>query len=370
MSRSATAEEQRRTLHTLDLMRGIAALAVVSFHYKAYFGPASFTAGYLAVDLFFILSGIVIDHAYRERLMNDMSTSSFVLRRFIRLSPLNILAVFIGSGTAIASMLSGGDNWTSLTLPIAIIAAMVFIPIPFQISSGNAFPLNAPTWSLSLEVAVNIIYAVFIRVLHTGVLLAVVVLSGLSLIAIALSTGNLDVGVTLDDFHLGIPRVLFGFTMGILIARSRFIDMRRASNGLMELIVLVGVAVALYAPVALIVPQAFWDIGCVLLLLPVLAVLAVVYSPPAWLLRPSAFLGLTSYAVYVLHIPILAILNRGMMSKFPILKEIAPVTGIFMVVLMLIVAYVVDNWFDGPVRRWLTGLLPKSKAGLKLPAKV
>ena len=44
---------------TLDLLRGVAALAVVAFHFHPGTSPL-LAHGYLAVDLFFALSGFVM----------------------------------------------------------------------------------------------------------------------------------------------------------------------------------------------------------------------------------------------------------------------------------------------------------------------
>src|SRR3569623_1631673 len=52
----------------LDAMRGICALTVVLFHCEGMFSTARiFQHGYLAVDLFFILSGFVLGHTYEKR---------------------------------------------------------------------------------------------------------------------------------------------------------------------------------------------------------------------------------------------------------------------------------------------------------------
>ena len=52
---------------TLDLMRGLAALAVLVFHMNYMLGTEThvIAKGYLAVDFFFILSGFVIAANYR-----------------------------------------------------------------------------------------------------------------------------------------------------------------------------------------------------------------------------------------------------------------------------------------------------------------
>lgn len=56
---------------TLDGMRGIAALIVVMFHFDGIF-PISAKGGYLAVDLFFMLSGFVLAAVYVPRFQRGM----------------------------------------------------------------------------------------------------------------------------------------------------------------------------------------------------------------------------------------------------------------------------------------------------------
>jgi peptidoglycan/LPS O-acetylase OafA/YrhL len=53
-----------RVFHWLDALRGLAAIGVVMFHGKDLFAPIRIPAGYLAVDLFFMMSGSVISRAY------------------------------------------------------------------------------------------------------------------------------------------------------------------------------------------------------------------------------------------------------------------------------------------------------------------
>ena len=56
---------------TLDAMRGVAAITVVLFHGARLAGVQTMPHGYLAVDMFFALSGFVISRAYDRRLAAD-----------------------------------------------------------------------------------------------------------------------------------------------------------------------------------------------------------------------------------------------------------------------------------------------------------
>ena len=53
---------------TLDAMRGLAALVVVLFHTSVFLGPYRPKFGYLAVDLFFVISGFVLAKRYGRNL--------------------------------------------------------------------------------------------------------------------------------------------------------------------------------------------------------------------------------------------------------------------------------------------------------------
>ena len=57
-------------------------MAVVTYHVDLDFGePRWFPSAYLAVDLFFVLSGFVLAHAYEHRFASGMTTWQFMLLR-------------------------------------------------------------------------------------------------------------------------------------------------------------------------------------------------------------------------------------------------------------------------------------------------
>src|ERR1700730_11351644 len=96
----------------LDGLRGVCALTVLFYHCADFFhkGPI-FLHGYLAVDMFFILSGFVISLTYEERLKGGAPARDFLLNRARSLFPtywigaiLNIaLFIWMASSGYIAS---------------------------------------------------------------------------------------------------------------------------------------------------------------------------------------------------------------------------------------------------------------------------
>src|SRR6476659_3354798 len=83
----------------LDGLRGIAALAVVIFHFMEWvfsdYSKNFIGHGFLAVDFFFCLSGFVIGYAYDNR-MEKIGAIAFFKSRLIRLHPLVILGSILG----------------------------------------------------------------------------------------------------------------------------------------------------------------------------------------------------------------------------------------------------------------------------------
>ena len=101
-----------RQLASLTPLRGIAALWVVLFHFCRYFPavhPERYTGavykGYLAVDLFFVLSGFVITHVYQEgfaRAVTGWRYRNFLVARVARVYPLHLAVLLPFVATAIA----------------------------------------------------------------------------------------------------------------------------------------------------------------------------------------------------------------------------------------------------------------------------
>src|SRR5882757_3316593 len=101
----APVQSEARVFHTLDALRGIAAIGVVTFHMKQLFAPIAASGGYLAVDLFFMMSGVVLSHAYEGRFRAGMGTFDFMRTRLIRLYPLYFLGTMLGIAVTVASLL-------------------------------------------------------------------------------------------------------------------------------------------------------------------------------------------------------------------------------------------------------------------------
>ncbi|MDT0462466.1 acyltransferase family protein [Streptomyces gibsoniae] len=82
-----TATPVKKSYRTLDGIRGAAALCIVVLHSPRLFGTAPTFLG-MAVDLFFVLSGFVLAHAYDQHIGQGMTPLGFLRRRWARRYPL------------------------------------------------------------------------------------------------------------------------------------------------------------------------------------------------------------------------------------------------------------------------------------------
>ena len=136
----------------LDGLRGVAALAIVLFHFMewVYTDPSgNFIAhGFLAVDFFFCLSGFVIGYAYDDRI-RQLGLASFFRLRLIRLHPLVILGSVIGLlGFLFDPFAAQPELSARANLLLTFVCSICLIPLPLMKERAfNLISLNAPARS-------------------------------------------------------------------------------------------------------------------------------------------------------------------------------------------------------------------------------
>ena len=206
-----------RNAITLDALRGVAALAVVMVHISILLGLPRQASSSLAVDLFFILSGFVVEHAYGRHLRCETTFSTFIVVRLIRLYPLYIVGL-----TTYALFYFARPNVVATNIAPGLLLAFLYFPAPPFLSFDPTFlfPVNPVSWSLFREFFVNILYALFMVRLSARSLLQIVVVFGVVLLVektyLQAAIDAFGPWSVLSD---GVPRALFSFFAGVLINR-------------------------------------------------------------------------------------------------------------------------------------------------------
>lgn len=189
----------------LDALRGIAAVCVVLFH----LWPQQMVNGYLAVDLFFLLSGYVMARAFEPAFAAGLTPGQFVRARYIRLWP----TMTIGGLLCLPFFL---EQYGAALLPVAAVN-LLMLPLPIL---GLAFPLNGPGWSIFFELVANALHgAVLWRMTAARIAILVAAMAAVLALVAALSQQSIEVGMRPDAFWAGVPRVLMSYGGGILLWR-------------------------------------------------------------------------------------------------------------------------------------------------------
>lgn len=332
----------------------MAAIFVLTRHTGNYWNH-SFYRSYLAVDLFFILSGFVIAYAYDEKIKNNIITfRQFVLIRLIRLYPVFLLSLLICSLLLVGSLLTHQNSFASFSEALSVIALTALF-LPSHMASNNSlFPINGPYWSLFFELVANFIYAAIRPILNNSVLAAIIVLFGLLVASASHNHGNLDIGFLWGSESVvgGFSRSMFGIFTGLFLYRHQAKFGHFFSRPNSAWLAFFSIAVILASPSAV---RFNWliDVISVGVVFPI-AVLCASQGKSTRLQSTLVLLGSASYPIYVLHVPFVEILSSTIAGK---VEAIAPVSGIILVTFLIALSVWIEKNYDIPFRRKLSSYI-------------
>ena len=339
----------------LDGLRGVAAVAVMVYHYTLHNSLHWLAGAWMAVDLFFVLSGFVIAHSFGRKIVAGMGLWRFVGLRLIRLGPLYVVGLLLGLGANLVLLgqseqqpftgtdLAVATFWGALWLPCFNNIAWPFGPHAVQ---GPIFPLNDPAWSLFFELFANLVF--YLYVARTGRL------SGKKLV---LAAGMLFVGCTLyfrqfnpgwgqDNFIFGFPRVTAEFFLGALIYQLQL----HQRKGSWVLALLMG---------ALVLPFFLADFARssvvnALVLMPLAIVFLSRLPVDGWVRSLCAELGELSYPLYIVHFPVYRLAyNLSDLGSMPLVTQVL-VTSALSVIVALLLAQADRRWRQR-LQAWFVG---------------
>lgn len=343
----------------LDGLRGIAAVAVVIFHFMewVYTDPSKnfIGHGFLAVDFFFCLSGFVIGYAYDDRIAK-MGLRQFFIARIVRLHPLVIAGSVLGLLAFLFDPFGGHPElYSTGKIILTFFCSIFMIPLPVIADRGfNLFSFNAPAWSLFWEYIANIFYAFILIRIRRNFLLFLTIISGVAICYVGYNSGNLLGGWSGPTFWDGCARISYSFLAGLLIYRSNWIIKNKLG--------FIGLAVLLL--LAFIMPSTnlnwLTEPLIVLFYFPLLIALGAGAVLNPGLKKVCVFSGNISYPLYMTHYAALWMFGNYYTNHKP---DSMQLTFIVIAGLILLVglAYLVMVFFDIPVRKYWSD---KQKEGL------
>ncbi|HEU0026726.1 MAG TPA: acyltransferase [Ktedonobacterales bacterium] len=382
-------QSPRASLNALTGSRFLAAYWVVAYHFVTNYrfapgeAPATtqlpqlslviISQGHLAVDFFFLLSGFILAYTYvtPDGKMRG-SRREFWVARIARIYPVYALGLLIYLPVYLATV----PNWLIFVVSAIGHAFMIHAWMPGTLS------WNGPSWSLSVEA---FFYALFplllplsgrlrrnqLWLLFVGSWLALIALDGALVLAAKDGFAALPFFRSVVRYNpvVSLPVFIAGMALGLLFTRygREALPLLRRISGPMCDVLIIG---ALFVfGMAILVANRLGISGSIVdtlapASLPSMAViiflLAFQRGVIAWFLsRPViVWLGEISYAVYILHDPLWAVLGNplwlALRSASMTLMGVAPGDIALFVAysaLVVVIAGMSFQFFERPLRR-------------------
>ncbi|MGA9027006.1 MAG: acyltransferase [Steroidobacteraceae bacterium] len=358
---------------SLDGLRGIAAVVIMIFHYNNVYLPQAALRGmlplmrpfldhaYLAVDLFFLMSGFVMAHVYGRQLSSNLRAHwwDFTSMRFARIYPLFAATTVVMVATR---------AWSGLPIDLVSFSgrSLALQPLLLQ-AAGDGLSWNYPSWSISTEAAAYVFFAFAAGLLLRGRYPRFMAAACIAILAVLCSKhqGHLHLYWGISS----LLRTLAEFSLGVLLWRAH-------AAGAAPPRIWPGVIASACAALAVFTG---WD-------LPVVGVLAYLIHQsvlskstlaPVLNSAPAVALGAWSYSLYLWHVPVhYAVMSVFAAGGHPVeTLSLVEARWLMLATMLAVVylSYVSFTHFEVPVRRWLRRRLmpavPQVQTGIAAPVR-
>ena len=291
---------------SLDGWRGICAILVATYHFSLLSDVGRLQIvrhAYLMVDFFFVLSGFIITSAYRNHIRSTAEIAAFLYKRWARLWPLHAFMLLVLFLWEVVKLVSAPPDMMigAFKDERSIISFFHHLTLVNAWHLEKTLTWNIPSWSISAEWAVCIIFSLATFLSGRFLPLLSIVFAILAWSILVLFYPNID--QTLD---MGVVRASAGFFFGC------FAFSIRRSSGTKRLYSVLEIGVTLVTLFYVtVVHGSKFEFG-----VPVLfTLLVLVFSADRGVIsrvlasHPFQFLGRISYSVYLVHFPIIVFLD-------------------------------------------------------------
>ena len=314
--------KQNRILNSIQVLRGIAALSVVLYHYGFYLVPTGgdvnarpFSWGGIGVDLFFVISGFIMVIVTHNSGSGFNATKSFMINRLSRILPVYyVILLFAFFTNGAMSTFHYEEKVQNL------ISALTFSPYmhetaPMYILADGLFNVR---WTLSYELY---FYVAFSACLLFSRKLIPLALWFITPVAICfLSIGNITFstkGYNFDSVFIEFITnpIILEFGMGIV---TGLLYLRLSKNGRAPHIIMTTSLVALVITGIGTNILTMYNLlsGFAFSLLVLALSLSEKFFHSQWI-RFVVFLGNISFSLYLIHNPLASFMSKKVEKYIP-----------------------------------------------------
>lgn len=324
----------------LDGLRALSVMAVLAFHAGAPFAGA----GYLGVDLFFVLSGFLIASILRDEQMRagHINVVRFYLHRALRLYPTLLLML-------VAFLVTAPHLWPELPAWRYAAWAALYLSDYARAFLGEPVVLSY-TWSLSVEEHFYLLLPLVLpAIIRTGRPAKVLAIAWV--VATLWRIGNYA-WLGWEPTYFRFDTRTSGLILGCLLAfwKPDVSHYRRHAGVL--LVALIPLPI-FHAWQGLTLATTAAEIGSAVLILSAVSGGAWAWLQARWL----AYIGRLSYGIYIWHFPLIYVLREQLPWNLTLLLTTA---------FSVAAAAATYHWVDVPLRRLRT--TGRTKAQSELPA--
>jgi peptidoglycan/LPS O-acetylase OafA/YrhL len=353
-----------KKLEPLDGLRGIGALIIaLLFHYEKFIPVQQmplyrivkwpFINGWILVELFFIISGLIFTCFYGKKISQSQVTAEgFFIARFSRLYPVHLFTLLIVAMFQMARVLCGLKQFAYNANDIHQFILNVFMLQRVGLDYGESF--NAVSWTLSVEAIMYLIFFIVRKRVKTQ---KQFIFYCTLLIFLGFSCCKISTDFPLFNAYIG--RGLVAFYWGCILFYILDIASVSSHKGILILIctvLLLGISISGsafgydffgrggYVSTA----YTFILFPCMIYLVINIKFLRFIFAS-----KPLSFLGKISFAIYMCHIPVQLIIDTtNRLLNF----ELNYASKSFWVgysVSVILVATIVHKFIEVPAREYI-----------------
>jgi len=337
-----------KKIELIQVIRGIAALLVCSFHMKTLlntpafaYGNFFFGSGAIGVPFFFILSGFIIFYTTQNTARSVTSVRVFALKRVFRIVPLYYLITLIW----IVGL--GQVGYYLTRRPDLLLSALTFVPsFTSTVGPSFGFPPVAIGWTLAYEMLFYLIFCIslFFGKLRYAVLSFIIVSVVVGLPFLIGASVSFDAsyayGFNFRYLEVMASPVMLYFLLGVLLGwiyQSPFTIKSPTITFLMVGVSLVYFWLA-YFGIGHLSNNIFANmLSCGALLF---SLLMWHKNRPIFFFKPLVYLGDISYSVYLVHPLVIVFLPKILRSVgFASLSK-GPALFVLAIIVILIISII------------------------------